>query len=82
MKNKLELKTDALNQLAYLIELALTELYGQKMGFALFMFTFGDDPEAGDYVSNGKKPDMIKFMHEIADRLEKNEDIGTPIGTA
>lgn len=82
MKNKLELKTDALNQLAALIDLALAELYGQKMGFALFMFTFGDKPEAGDYVSNGQKPDMIKFMREIADRLEKNKDIGTPIGTA
>ena len=82
MKNELELKTESLNHLAALIEHILTDIYGQKMGFALFMFTFGDNPEAGDYISNGQKPDMIKFMREIATRLEKNEDIGIPIGTA
>jgi hypothetical protein len=75
-------KARKLDSLAAAIEGALKELYGQKMGFALFMFPFEGEGEAGDWVSNGQRPDMIKFMREIADRLEKGQDIGRPVGEA
>jgi hypothetical protein len=75
-------KARKLDSLAAAIEEVLKELYGQRMGFALFMFPFEGDGEAGDWVSNGQRPDMIKFMREIADRLEKGQDIGRPVGEA
>jgi hypothetical protein len=71
-----------LDILAKLIESELVNIYGKRMGFALFMFEFDSDLKAGDYVSNAKRKTMIKFMREVADRIEKNQDIGIPIGTA
>ena len=71
-----------LDTLAREIDSALEVIYYKKMGFALFMFDFGPEGKAGDYVSNGKKPDMIKFMRDVATRLEAGESIGTVIGEA
>lgn len=73
-----------LDNLAMALEQMLSELYGvERIGFALFMFALGDDTHtAGDYVSNADRDDMIKFMRSLADRLEKGEEIGRPIGSA
>ena len=75
-------KPNELDNLAEAVEYVLKDLYGKRMGFALFMFPFGGVGIAGDYVSNGTRETMIKFMRETADRIEKGKDIGRPIGTA
>jgi len=75
-------RPDQLDRLAGAVEYVLKDLYGKRMGFALFMFPFSEVGVAGDYVSNGTRETMIKFMRETADRLEKGKDIGRPIGTA
>jgi hypothetical protein len=71
-----------LDALAKAVEEVLADLYGQKLGFALFMFPWDGEGEAGDYVSNSERSTMIKFMREIADRIEAREEVGRPIGTA
>ncbi len=75
-------RNSRLDILAKHLEDILTELYEKKVGFALFMFPFSGDGAAGDYISNGQRPDMIKFMREIADRLEAGQDIPRTEGTA
>jgi hypothetical protein len=75
-------RTRVLDSLAKGIDEVLEEIYGKRVGFALFMFEFGPDGKAGDYVSNSQKEDMIKFMREVADRLEVGQSIGIPIGEA
>ena len=39
------------------------------IGFALILFEFGDDGFA-TWISNAKRPDMIKALHEMTNRLE------------
>ena len=75
-------RTKVLDDLSKTLDHVLTELYGVRLGFALFMFPFSGEGEAGDYISNSQRKHMIKFMREIADRLEKNQIIGTPEGEA
>lgn len=71
-----------LDKLAAVIEEVLSDMYGvEKMGFALFMFSF-DTAQLGDYVSNSQRKDMIKFMRELADRLEKRQYIPRTVGEA
>ena len=71
-----------LDVLAKALEELLSDMYGVKrMGFALFMFTF-DTSLLGDYVSNAEREDMIKFMRELADRLEDRDYIPRTIGEA
>ena len=71
-----------LDLLASAIKQSLTNIYGKEVGFALFMFEFGSDT-AGDYVSNANRKDMIKFMRDLANRLESNDGvIGKTIGEA
>jgi len=53
---------------------------GERIGFALFTFPFSGEGEAGDYVSNAQRSHMIKFMRELADRLERGEEIPRVIG--
>ncbi len=74
----------AINNLAAALEQVVSDMYGQKMGYALFMFPFTGEGAAGDYISNAQRPKMIKFMRELADRLERNDPsiIPTTIGTA
>lgn len=75
-------RTRKLDILAAAIETGLQELYGEKLGFALFMFPFDGVGKAGDYVSNGQREDMIKFMREIADRIEAGKYIPRVEGEA
>jgi hypothetical protein len=48
----------------------LARAYGEKLGFALLVFRFGDDGKSSDYISNADRQDMIKALRETADRLE------------
>jgi hypothetical protein len=65
------------------IEDALSLIYGQRMGFALLVFTFGE-PEGGgaDYISNAVREDMIQHLRDTANRLEAREDIPRTEGSA
>jgi hypothetical protein len=75
-------RNKTLDLLAKAIEQSLTNIYGKRVGFALFMFEFGSDL-AGDYISNANRKDMIKFMRELANRLESRDGvIGRTIGEA
>ena len=73
-----------IGNLAAAIEIVLKELYGQRTGFALVTFPFDGKGEVGDWISNGKRDDMIKFMREIATRIERNDPSIIPrtIGSA
>jgi hypothetical protein len=44
-------------------------------GRALFVLVVFDDPGVGQYVSNANRDDCIKAMREVADRLERRQDI-------
>ena len=75
-------RNKTLDLLAKAIEQSLTNIYGKRVGFALFMFEFGSTT-AGDYVSNAERKDMIKFMRDLANRLESRDGfIGRTIGEA
>ena len=67
-------RNKTLDLLATAIEQSLTNIYNHRVGFALFMFEFGSD-EAGDYVSNANRKDMIHFMRDLADRLESRDGV-------
>ena len=60
--------------LADKIDGLLQETFGAKIGFALLLFDF-NKPGIGNYVSNGKREDMIIALRETATRLENNEYI-------
>jgi hypothetical protein len=64
----------------------LAEKVGERIGFCLLVFPFGEKPEGADagadYVANARRSNMIKFLKETADRLENREDIGPTQGTA
>jgi len=59
-----------LRALAEALEEVLEETYGQKMGFFLNVFVFGQ-PGVSDYVSNGLRDDCIAALRECADKLER-----------
>jgi hypothetical protein len=74
-----------LKDIADILTESLATVYGEKMGFALLVFPFNTDTSkvvAADYVSNGRREDMIKAMREAADRFEAGEDIPRTEGTA
>lgn len=71
-----------LDILAKALEDLLSEMYEVKrIGFALFMFSL-DEETLGDYVSNCERDEMIKFMRDLANRLEEGKTIGRIIGEA
>ena len=75
-------RNKTLDLLAKAVEQSLTNIYGKRVGFALFMFEFGSKT-AGDYISNANRKDMIKFMRDLANRLESRDGIiGKTIGEA
>ncbi len=71
-----------LQNIARFIDQALSKFYGTQMGYALLVFSFDDKVNAGDYISNAQREDMVKALRECADRVEANQIIGTPIGEA
>ena len=50
------------------------------MGFAVMIFEF-HRPGISNYISNAEREDMIKALRELADRLEKKQDIPPGYGT-
>jgi hypothetical protein len=75
-------KPEQLDKLAAVLDEVLADMYEVKrMGFALFTFDIGDSM-LGDYIANCEREDMIKFMRELADRLEQGKTIGRVIGEA
>lgn len=73
-------KTGARVELAELNEGLLEAIYGERMGFALLIFPLGK-PGTADYVCNCQRPEMITTLREVADRLEKGQDIPAPVGS-
>ena len=73
---------EAIAKLGKVLDEVLEDMYGYRIGFALFTFPFDGDGEVGDYISNGQRENMIKFMREIATRLESREYIPPTQGTA
>ena len=76
-------------ELARSIDEILIEEFEKRIDFALLLFEFESTEsdkahvdKAANYVSNGRRKDMIKFLRESAERLENNENLGIPIGEA
>jgi len=40
-----------------------------------FLLVLFNDPKVGQYISNCERRDMIAAMRELADRLERREDV-------
>lgn len=59
---------------------------GRKVGFCLLVFPFAGDGDTegqgADYVTNGCRADMIKYLRETADRLEERSEFPPTIGEA
>jgi hypothetical protein len=68
--------------LARVLEDYLNAACGRHVGFALLIFPFLNEGTGADYVSNGKREDMIKFLRETADRLESGQVTKHTEGTA
>ena len=49
--------------LGKLLDEGLRSQFGEKMGFTLFLFTFGDNEEF-TYISNANRQDMINTVRE------------------
>lgn len=58
----------------------LDDILPEGICFALVTFTVGSGGYAG-YVSNGRRPEMIKALRECADTLEARADMppGAPL---
>lgn len=79
---ELQKKTEStLRVMGKAIEEFLENEISIKLGFALIVFEF-NKPGLGNYISNGKREDMIKALKETVERLEGNEDISAAIGEA
>lgn len=62
------------NQFAQALDKVLEkDIYGQRMGFIVIAFPFGEIDGRADYISNAKREDMIKFLKETVDRFEKGQ---------
>ncbi|RLC88860.1 MAG: hypothetical protein DRJ03_01070 [Chloroflexi bacterium] len=64
------------NSLAHMLDLIIKDIYGEPRGFLFIAFPFDDNDGKADYVSNGKREDMIKFMKETIERFEKEKADG------
>jgi hypothetical protein len=67
--------------LAEMLNLALSNAYGERMGFAVLIFRLGG-PCTADYVSNVEKCDTIQVLRDTADRLEGGRYIPRTVGEA
>ena len=46
-------------------------------GITVLVYPLGS-PGIANYISDAQRPDMIKQLREVADRLEKKQDFQTP----
>jgi hypothetical protein len=72
---------ETMRGLAQGIDEVLEKATGQKKGFALVVFEFGQ-PGLGNYISNARREDMVAALRETADRIEKRETIPPAQGSA
>lgn len=54
---------DEARELAVTLDHGLQDRHGQRIGFALILFTFGDSGSL-TWISNAQRGDMIKAMEE------------------
>ena len=74
-------KDKMLNGIAYALDETFKEIYGKRMGFFISVFEFNTEG-ISDYISNGKREDMIKALEETVRRFKNEETISTVIGEA
>ena len=75
-------KLEFLRSLGAAIDDLLAEEAGEKLGYCLIVFPFGQEITPGDYVSNAMRSDMVKALRLSADSLEVGQDIPVTIGSA
>ena len=82
-------QTQLMNAIAASLDEILTRASGRRVGFCVLVYPLPDDPErnialkqGANYVSNGSTDDMIAFLRLTANRIEKKQTIGIPIGEA
>lgn len=64
-----------IRELGGMIEKALAEIYGEKMGFMLNIAPFSPGKSVSDYVSNANRETAILWMLETVERFNNNENI-------
>ncbi len=64
---------DTLNHLARKIDKTV-QAFGPNMGFTLMVYPMNSDASIGQYVSNGRREDVVKALREFADHLENTVD--------
>lgn len=71
---------EGMNALAKIINIGLNgESLDKKWGFALLVFPFGEVPEGRmNYISNGKREDMVVALKEF---VARNEGLYHEVGT-
>ena len=69
---------ELMRYLGKILDDAISEFFPQA-GFALIIFKFHEEG-LSNYISNAERGSMIKALKEIAERLEKNEDIPAGLG--
>lgn len=55
----------------------VAKMLPKEFGFAILVFPL-NKKGVSNYISNAKREDMIKFLREQADSLEKQTDFETP----
>lgn len=50
----------------------------QGWGATLLVYPFHSKNGVANYISDAERSDMIKYLRETADRLEKRQDFKTP----
>ena len=55
------------------------KLHSSNLGFALIVFEF-NKPSMSNYISTGKREDMIDALEETVKRLRGNEDMPAAVG--
>jgi len=61
--------SEALRRIGQVLDGALSEAAGKRMGFMLVTFEFGRQGIAS-YISNGERKDCVASMKELIDRWE------------
>ena len=70
-----------LRELAGIVSTILSDGYKQEMAFMLVATPFGlDNNSVSDYIGNMARGSSIELLRELADRLEKNQDIPASVG--
>ena len=59
--------SETLRQMAADFDAFLQEEHGEKLGFAILLFTFGEEGNL-QYISNADRTDMIAMMREFLQR--------------